>query len=173
MMLRKHLPTASNISSALTQASICMILTLVFFSFFAVQTTDSHAQRIRLQILEVFVDEASGHIEITGKNFNLGPNELQVTLGDLGNLNIITLLPDFIVVELPPGIMPGDYLLKVFSGPGNRKKDEESITVGAVGPQGDTGDPGDPGSDGPQGPSGPSGPSGPAGPTGADGDPGP
>ena len=110
----------------------------------------------------------SQNLTIMGENFNLGPNELQVTLGDFGNLNITTESPNLIVVDFPAGGLPeGDYLLTVFSGPGPRKNADHIVTVGATGPEG----PGGP--TGPGGPGGPSGPAGPTGPAGADGPEGP
>ena len=67
-----------------------------------------------------------------GQNFDLGPNALEVSLGNFGNLNIITHEPDLIVVELPQGGVPaGDYLLKVSSGPEPKKNAERTVTFGA------------------------------------------
>jgi hypothetical protein len=79
-----------------------------------------------------------------------------------------------IVASLPPGIMPGDYLLTVSTGNGQSQNDEYDLTIGAVGPTGATGAPGPAGPPGPAGADGAvgaPGPAGPPGPAGAAGTP--
>ena len=134
------------------------------------------AQKPQVNILAVSVDFDAQTMTINGENFNIGPNPTTASLGGFGNLNIISNDGSTIVAELPPGISAGDYTLFVSSGPGPKKNDQQSITIGAQGPEGDMGDPGtpgDPGDQGPQGPQGGQGPQGPQGPTGATGPQGP
>ena len=104
-----------------------------------------------------------------GENFDLGPNALQVTLGNFGNLVINSADANMIVAAFPAGLVDGDYLLTVFSGPGPRKNADHIVTVGATGPEGPSGPIGDTGPTGPSGPGGPTGPVGPQGPVGATG----
>ena len=166
-MYRKHLSTTNYILSICNKTSIYTLLLTGIFTFLLIQPTLTLAQQPEVTITEVFVDFDSGLIEIVGQNFDLGPDALTVTLGSFGSLNIITEQADLIVVEFPEGGLPtGDYLLKVSSGPGQRKNDQRTITIGAQGPQGDQGDQGDQGQQGQQGPIGPDGPQGPIGPVG-------
>jgi len=143
--------------------SIAVVFTLLIAS-------SALAQKPEVTIISVSVDFASEIITITGENFNIGPNSTTVSLGAFGNLNILSNDGSTIVVEFPPGGIPaGDYVLLVSSGPGPRKNDEQSITIGNQGPQGEEGQPGDPGEQGPQGPQGPPGPQGPTGASGPQG----
>jgi len=86
-----------------------------------------------------------------GDNFDLGPNALQVTLGNFGSLVISFADPNLIVVGFPEGLVPADYLLTVSSGPGPRKNDDHIVTVGATGPEGPEGAEGQTGQAGPPG----------------------
>ena len=139
--------------------------------------TSAFAQKPQVKILSVSVDFATETISITGENFNIGPNPTTVSLGGFENLNILSNDGKMIVVDFPAGDIPsGDYTLFVSSGPGPKKNDQQSITIGAQGPEGEMGDPGtpgNPGAQGPQGPTGATGPQGPVGPQGAQGNPGP
>lgn len=161
------------------------VAVFVLFAFMTMITTGALAQKPEVNIQTVSVDFDTGQMTITGENFNIGPNPTTASLGGFGNLNIISNNGSTIVAELPDGIPSGDYTLAVSSGPGQRKNDQQSITIGAQGPEGDMGDPGTPGDpgdqgdqgdQGPQGPTGATGPQGPQGPSGAtgpQGDPGP
>jgi hypothetical protein len=152
----------------------CFLLLLFSSTILLLEINHAPAAQPEVTITEVFVDYDSGLIEISGENFNLGPNDLVVTLGNFGSLNIITHEPDFIVVEFPESeIPPGDFLLKVSSGPGPRKNDQQTVTFGAQGPQGEMGDPGEEGPEGPQGNPGTQGPQGPQGEPGPEGPAGP
>jgi hypothetical protein len=121
------------------------------------------AAQPKVTIAEVMVDFDSQTISIMGENFDIEPNPTTVSLGGLSNLNITTNTSTQLVVDLPVGIPEGVYTLAVSSGPGQRKNDQQSLTVGAQGPQGDMGDQGDPG------PAGANGAKGPEGNDGADG----
>jgi len=141
-------------------------------------STQAFAAQPEVNITEVFVNFGDGTFEIMGENFDLGPNDLQLTLGNFGNLVIISADANMIVAAFPEGLVDGDDLLTVFSGPGPRKMDDHIVTVGATGPEGPEGEEGETGPSGPGGPAGPTGadgadgaagPAGPAGPAGADG----
>ena len=147
------------------------------FLFTLLFTSSALAQKPEVDIKSVSLDMDNGIMTIIGENFNIGPKPTTVSLGGT-NLNIISNDGSTIVVELPENLSPGEYDLLVKSGPGKRKMDNESITIGNQGPQGDQGDQGEqgvqgtPGPRGPQGPQGVSGPLGPAGPQGPKGDKG-
>ncbi len=121
-----------------------------------------------LNITEVFVDFGPpGSLTINGEDFNFGPGPLVVTLGEFGELSVLSDTPTQIVTELPPAIAAGnadgDYLLTVSTGNGQSQNDEYDLTIGPAGPQGPQGD------TGPQGPQGDQGPQGKLGPQGAQG----
>jgi len=132
-------------------------------------SSQAFAAQPEVTITEVFVNFDNETFEIVGANFDLGPNELQVTLGNFGNLVIISADANMIVAAFPAGLVDGDYLLTVFSGPGKRKNDDHIVTVGATGPEGPEGEEGETGPSGPVGPIGPAGATGPQGDTGATG----
>jgi len=143
---------------------ICRTLVLLL-----VISTHAIAQQPEVNITEVFVNFDNGTFEILGENFDLGPNELQVTLGNFGSLVISFADANLIVVGFPEGLVPADYLLTVFSGPGPRKNDDHIVTVGATGPEGPEGAEGQTGPVGATGATGPQGPQGDIGTTGATG----
>lgn len=117
-----------------------------------------------LNITEVLVDLEGGTLIIKGWNFNF-VNLLEVTLGELGPLNIIGTTDTEITANLPPGIIDGDYLLTVAKGDAPSQRDSYNLTIGQgpPGPEGPTGPQGPQGFPGPRGPQGPPGPQGPAG----------
>src|SRR5436309_6788021 len=78
-----------------------------------------------------------------------------------------------VLAQLPPGLVPGSYLLKVSRGQSTVQNDVFDVTIGAVGATGPTGPKGAMGDTGPQGAPGPTGPSGPKGDAGATGSAGP
>ncbi|MCZ6468557.1 MAG: hypothetical protein O6499_02795 [Candidatus Dadabacteria bacterium] len=146
---------------------ICGILVLLL-----VVSTQAFAAQPEVIITEVFPNFNDGTFEITGENFDLGPDPLQVTLGNFGNLDIISADANMIVVAFPEGLVDGDYLLTVFSGSGPRKNADNIVTVGAIGPEGPGGPEGPTGSPGGPGPAGADGATGPEGPKGDKGDTG-
>jgi len=148
--------------------SVCSV-----FIFLFLIASSALAAQPEVTILTVSVDLDAQTITVTGENFDIGPDPTTVSLGGFGNLNITTNTGNLIIADLPGGIPAGDYVLSVSSGPGKRKNDEKSITIGAQGPQGDMGDPGTPGDPGDQGDQGDQGPQGPQGPQGATGPQGP
>lgn len=80
-----------------------------------------------------------------------------------------------LTVLFPPALAsaPGNYRLKLTTGPGDNRYAEFPVTLGAVGPQGVAGPVGPAGPAGPVGPAGPKGDKGDAGATGAPGVTGP
>jgi len=130
-----------------------------------------------LRVTEVYVnfDAFDGDtLLILGEHFMSGPGPLEVTFGNFGALNVLSVADDEILVECPPdadlGIptcVDGDFLLTVSNDPKKKHSDEYDVTIGAVGPAGEKGD------TGPQGPQGDVGPQGPQGEQGPQGDVGP
>lgn len=156
------------------------------------------------QITEVSVNYGSSDtISIRGGSFVDNGQGFKVTLGNFGELNVVSVAETEIVVDCPDnasGIptcsgLEGDYLLTVLSGqaesprlilPGTGSVTSVGVrltydltlgTQGTPGPKGDTGAQGPAGPQGPVGPQGPAGPSGgatgPAGPQGPTGPQGP
>jgi len=130
-------------------------------------------------ITEAFVNFETDPVTVNiyGQNFEC--ENLNVTLGDSGSLDVISCSPhpdNQIIVELPSDIQAGDYLINIQTGSSVHQFDAFNLSVGAAGPQGIQGEQGPQGERGIQGPpgsQGPTGPTGPAGPTGATGPQGP
>jgi hypothetical protein len=135
-----------------------------------------------LTISEVFVDNGSEAIVISGENFDFS-SPLTVTLGDpdiiaAGSVACAadfgatpqTITCDFSGPGLPDA---GDYLLTVATGAGQSQSDEYDLTIGAVGPVGPRGEQGVQGKIGPQGVQGKIGPQGVQGKIGPEGPQGP
>ena len=152
------------------------MIKLFVTTFLFVISSQVFAQQPEVFITEVFPNFNDETFEILGGNFALGPNALQVTLGNYGNLVIIFDDANMIVAAFPVDLVNGDFLLTVFSGPGPRKNANHIVTVGAIGPEGPEGAEGPmgaTGADGPMGTTGATGGIGPAGPMGATGAAGP
>lgn len=109
------------------------------------------------------VDESAGTLTVLGRGFGRSP---RVRLGSV-RLPVIEATPTRIVAELPVGLEPGSYALRI-SRRGFGWSSSFEVALGAVGPPGPAGPagaegpPGPPGLPGPQGPAGPAGPPGPA-----------
>jgi len=114
---------------------------------------------------------APDRLTIYGSDFGVGP--ASVLLGPYGPLTVAEQQTDKLVVELPPGIEPGSYVLSVQVGKGKGDVDESVVTIGAVGLQGPAGPTGPRGPAGTAGPTGDMGLAGPTGPMGLDGAAGP
>jgi hypothetical protein len=84
-----------------------------------------------LIITEVFADQpVDGQLTIKGEDLDFG-NLLTVTLGDFGALTVVSETPMEIIVDMPAGLTPGDYLLTVSRGNGQSKNDEYDLTIAA------------------------------------------
>jgi hypothetical protein len=100
-----------------------------------------------------------------------------VFLGAFGPLAVTQQTDQLLVVTLPPGLVPGDYVLNVQLGKGrdDDKGDDSVVTIGSMGPAGPAGPAGPQGPTGqaglagPKGDAGAMGPIGPMGPRGSDG----
>jgi hypothetical protein len=127
----------------------------------------------------VVLNSSSTSTTLTIEGDNLAPGAASVMLGSFGPLTVVSQTPTQLVVTLPSGILPGNYVLTVQVGKAAGNIDESIVTIGAVGPMGPAGpegSQGSPGATGPAGPIGPAGPMGPAGnigPQGPAGEPGP
>ena len=131
-----------------------------------------------LRVTEVFVsfDATGDTLLVVGEGFTSGPGPLEISFGNFGALDVLSVADDEVLVECPPdadlGIptcVDGDFLLTVSNDPKKKHSDTYDVTIGAVGPVGDKGEKGD---QGPVGPKGDTGDQGPAGPKGDQGDPG-
>ena len=129
-------------------------------------------------------------ITVHGVNFNQKKGALRVFLSGYDSpLLVSSYGDDEIVAFLPPGALPGSYMVSLVpsdrQGTDDDRGDDFFFTLGAQGEPGDKGDPGPAGPAGPQGATGATGPAGapgiqgpaglqgPAGPQGAVGPQGP
>jgi hypothetical protein len=105
---------------------------LVGFLALAVLTFGQAATAMaQVTITQVFVDDpVADQVTIDGQNFDNGPT-LEVTLGELGALDILAAAPNQIVAQLPVPLVAGDYLLGVRTGGGRGREDVYSLTIGA------------------------------------------
>jgi len=104
-------------------------------------------------INETSADLTNGLITISGQAF--GTTRHSVLLGTT-TLTIVSWSKTQIVADLPAGVTPGTYLLKV-RGLGNVVLATSNITIGAQGLQGPAGPQGQVGPEGPVEPTGPAG----------------
>ena len=97
------------------------------------------AQPSQLRITEVLVDDpVANQLTINGIDFDSGGNPI-VTLGEFpGTLAVVpTPTATEIIVELPPALTAGDYLLTVTTGGGTGRTDSYDLTIAATGPTGE------------------------------------
>lgn len=143
----------------------------------AVGVTAASAERGLPSITSVEISPAESLIIIHGARFGDQP---RVVLGDV-ELSVLQANEEEIRVELPSGLEPAVYPLKVWTRRHHFPffgMDTVDVRIGAdrsgtPGPPGPKGDPGEPGPAGPQGEQGPRGPKGDAGETGPAGPQGP
>ena len=121
----------------------------------------------------VVLSSSSTPTTLTIKGDYLGSGAASVMLGAFGPLTVVSQTASQLVVTLPSGLLPGNYVLSVQVGNGAGHADESVVTIGAVGPTGATGPAGFQGVPGPAGPAGATGATGPMGPIGATGPQGP
>ena len=99
-------------------------------------------------ITEAFVDFETDPKTVTIHGLNFECENLIITLGDYGSLNVISCSPDpdnEIIIKLPSEIQDGDYLLNIQTGSSVHQYDTYNLTIGAVGPEGPQGPEGLPG----------------------------
>jgi hypothetical protein len=124
----------------------------------------------RLLIREAHVDLEAGQMVVRGENFvRQDGDTLQVTLANEA-LSLLSQTGGELVVQLPAGMEPGTYRLKVVRN--GAVAGELDVTLGAVGPQGSPGEPGEQGPMGDPGPPGVKGDKGDRGEKGEKGDKG-
>jgi hypothetical protein len=154
------------------------VLSTVLYLAVAGGLSRAHAQttnRPQLIVQRAEADLSAETLLIEGQKL-LWNNDSAVVVTFAGTpLPILGATESQVLAQLPPGLTPGSYLLKVSRGAGAVQNDVFDLTIGAVGPEGPTGPKGDRGDPGPDGlpgaigPAGPTGPRGPTGPKGADG----
>ena len=116
----------------------------------------------------VFTDPTCEHLLIDGLNFGEHPkvylDQFQLSLTDCADI--------YLIAEIPEGLSPGNFRLKVIRMPETSeegeiltdlKSDEMDFTIGATGPMGPQGPQGEPGMRGAKGDTGPQGAQGPQG----------
>jgi len=103
---------------------------------------------------------------LTVKGANFGTALPALSLGGYGNLQVLSHADTLITARLPPGVLPGSYLLTLSV---NNKTNESWVALGGTGPPGPIGPAGPQGAIGLQGATGPTGAAGPAGPPGPSG----
>ena len=86
----------------------------------------------QLVIVEVYVDFTNETITINGDNFSNGDTPV-ITLGTQ-NLNVNSYSDTEIITELPIGIIDGDYLMTVITGPSSQNFDSYNLTVRVIEP---------------------------------------
>jgi collagen triple helix repeat protein len=141
-------------------------------------TALGHAQsRPQLVVQRAEADLAAETLLIEGQNL-LWNNDsgVMVTLAGTPLVVLPGATETHVLAQLPPGLAPGTYLLKVSRGSATIQNGAFDLTVGAVGltgPAGPKGDQGDTGPDGLPGATGPAGTNGSDGAAGAIGPTGP
>jgi hypothetical protein len=138
-------------------------------------TALAHGESPQLVVQRAEADLAAETLLVEGQNLlSRQDSEVSLTLAGMP-LAILSATDVQVLAQLPTGLAPGTYLLKVSRGSGSVRNDVFDVTVGAVGPEGPLGPEGPRGPEGrrgepgPQGPTGPNGLNGAAGPTGATG----
>jgi hypothetical protein len=122
-----------------------------------------------LSISSVYADMDNGMLYIYGSNFDNG-NPAVVKLGDMGELfQFPPSSATAIEAELPVGLLAGDYLLLISTGPNDGQSISYGLTIGAVGEAGVDGLDGAAGIDGSDGADGADGAAGFDGSNGIDG----
>jgi hypothetical protein len=144
------------------QAAVVGLLAVLAFPRAAQMQSSSRPQ---LKVERVEANTAGDSLTIEGRYF-VWANDLEPVVLLTGQpLAIIAVTDGRIDAELPQGLLPGNYLVRVSRGAGAVQNDEFIVTIGAVGPPGADGAAGPPGQGLPGSP-GPVGPPGPAGPPG-------
>ena len=122
--------------------------------------------RPQLTVETAEADLTAETLLITGKKLVWSNDtDVQVTLAG-APLVVLSAAETQILAQLPPGLAPGSYLLKVSRGTGTVQNGTFDVAIGGVGPAGPKGPKGDMGDTGPQGLPGATGPEGPRGPQG-------
>jgi len=145
--------------------AIAVALTVFAVSPFAMQTAQAKKPTI--------ISSSATATDLTINGEDLAPGAASVLLGSFGPLAVTGQTPTQLVVTLPGGLTPGNYVLSVQVGKGRGDVDESVVTIGAGGLQGPKGETGADGAVGPKGETGADGAVGPKGDTGADGAVGP
>ncbi len=129
--------------------AIAFALTVCAVSPFAMQTANAKKPTI--------ISSSSTATDLTINGEDLGPGAASVLLGSFGPLAVTGQTPTQLVVTLPGGLAPGNYVLSVQVGKGRGDVDESVVTIGAGGLQGPKGETGADGAVGPKGETGAAG----------------
>jgi hypothetical protein len=126
--------------------------------------------RPQLVIVRAEADLAAETLLIQGEHFVWANDDQPVVTLASNVLTVLSIDAAHAMAQLPPGLAPGAYLLKVSRGNGAVQSGTFDLTIGAVGPEGPEGPAGAVGETGPQGLPGPKGDTG---AQGEQGEPGP
>lgn len=132
---------------------------------------DAAASNTQAVIDSINADPALVNITLHGQHFTSVKRLSLLLSGTAVPLPILSVTDQAIVALLPPGVLPGSYVVTLASGDSGNTEDFFA-TLGSTGPMGPTGATGPQGPQGPQGvvgPTGLQGPQGVVGPTGAQG----
>jgi hypothetical protein len=135
--------------STLCKMVLVSIIAILSIAILALPAAAKGPGKKELLIEAVYVNFDDQNIVIFGQNFVDKKKETVVQLssgitGLSGELNIMTFDENYILASLPDEyiIAPGDYLLSVTCGKGEKDYDNYGLTIGAVGPQGEQGETG-------------------------------
>ena len=160
----RHPPPEHSISHLMIRIrtlAAAVALTLSTVAPFAIQAASAAATRSSQFV--VYTDDADD------PRRQPGAGAANVLLGSFGPLTVVSQTATQLVVTLPTGLLPGNYVLSVKVGSNKNDVDESIVTIGAVGPMGPAGPAGFQGSPGPAGPAGATGATGAARQQGAAG----
>ena len=114
---------------------IFLALILILLTATALAAPQSK-QKLNIEIREAFADLDTLELVLIGGEF-VAP---LVSLGDDPTvLSVLSNTGTVLVVELPPGLLDGDYRVKVEDQSDSKANAEISMTIGAVGPEGPVG----------------------------------
>jgi len=116
----------------------------------------------KVATLAAVPNSSTAPTKLTITGLHLGTAKPLVAL-DGTSLTVASFTSTAVTALLPPGLVPGSYLLTLEPNGYNSKVADFDVALGAIGPKGDKGDPGPPGPVGPVGPVGPAGAQGPPG----------
>ena len=157
------------VHARLAALAVCLISAAVMPAVTHAQSTS----RPQLVVEKAEADLAAETLLIEGQKL-LWNNDSAVLVTLAGTpLAVLSATETQVLAQLPSGLDPGSYRLRVSRGTGTVQNGSFDVTIGAVGLAGARGPKGDMGDTGPQGLTGPAGPGGPAGPQGPTGPQGP
>ena len=124
--IRRQNQQRSSFMIRIRMLAAAVALTLGTVAPFAIQSANAKAP--------VVLNSSSTPTTLTIHGEQLGPGAANVLLGAFGPLTVVSQTSTQLVVTLPTGLLPGNYVLSVQVGKGKGEVDESIVTIGAVGP---------------------------------------